>query len=298
MFKLNYVEKGDYKIKFNPEPYEQVNPVKLAAKLIGKVTDEFDLLPELYELEEETAIGILYNNTCADMEHFLDEYGELISILNMSNVTTIQGEIDGLEEGKIEPVVEEDTVLFKKYNATGRDFDLLKSLYLKIYFSSEKECKFLISLLEKMEHNPYYIVMEREWDKLECTKGLYENSTLLYYRYINLKFLEEPEDTCYAMINALGIHQIMVLWEKYLEENVVYEEFERVCEMYEQDYEFDLFKWGIALNRVVRKKGIQVNIENNNVFSIFDKDGKKIRVGYNSRSGAEKLFTKFLFPNK
>lgn len=298
MFKLNYVEKGDYKIKFDPDPYDQLPPVKLAATLIGMVTEEFDLVPELYELEEETAIGILYNNTCVDIEHFLDEYGEVISVLNRIHVITIQGEIAGLEEGKVVPAIEEDIVLFKKYNTTGRDFDTLKSIYLKIYLSEEKVCKFMVSLLEKMVYNPYYVAMEREWDKLDCVRGLYENSPLFYFRYINLKFLDNPEDACFAMIDALAIPQIMILWEKYIEENVAYEEFERVCEMYEQGHELDLFKWGIALNRVVRKKRIQVNIESNNVYSIIDQNGKKIKLGYNSNSGAEKLFIKFLFPNK
>lgn len=294
MLRLEYVQDGDYRVRLLQNMHDsEINVVKLILELVRELMEAFHFTPELYALKEETAIGVLFHNAFIEVESFLDEYGYLMEAINQKQKLFIQGQITAFEEAKIEIHRTPHHILYQKYNATGKNFENLQHLYLKIQMQSEENVDFLSRLLKQMFSNQSSIAVEPKYDGLEVTNDLYEKTPGLYYRYIDLEKMRNKKS---CIIEALRMEQMMFLWETFFKQGKVAGEFHRLERLIAKGESLDLLKWEIALNRVIRKNQMQLNLSENDAFSISDQNGTILQSDQMSTSAAQKLLRRFLFP--
>ncbi|MPN33329.1 hypothetical protein SDC9_180814 [bioreactor metagenome] len=220
-------------------------------------------------------------------------YADLLIPIAQHASLSIHGVIDGLESGYAAAVLEKGKLIFKKYDTTGTDFDIMGSLCLKFKFEEPELCSFLTVVLSRACGNAPSIPVGRHWDNFSFTKDLYLPLEFCYYRYIYIG--DPPEDPYPELLSSLSIAQLVYLWEKYLEEGVNYEEFDRLYELFEQRADFPFCPWLIALRIAIEKLHMNIQMQEDD-FYIFDSQGNRKKLGFNRPSSAEKLFLKLLFP--
>lgn len=294
MFKKILV-KGQYLKYPRDTQFSEVPLLKLMGLMVNHLCEDLDMVPQIYKREKSNSILMFYPNSCLDLNAFTSYYEPYLGAIGTKYAIVIEGWISGLEEGLIKVLPDEQQTYFEKYNTSGKDFDILSSITIKIEFQDDKVCEFMMELLSNAHTDLNYIAMSPKWDKEEFTQNLFEESNLFYYRYIGVN--QEQSQLCYEIVDILTVPQLSQLWLKYFEVGHSYEEFERALELLSDDVPVTVYKWELGLKLALEDADITVNVSLND-FTVKDALGNRIKLDFHSHCAAEKLFIKIIFPVK
>lgn len=273
----------------NSNPFEiNMSLLELMAVFVYEVSREVKINPEVKCIYREKSVWVLFNDSCFQCETLLEEYGDIIGLVSEKFPITLNGIIDDFETGEIKAFFDHKHLKIQMKNSTGQEFDIISDLCIKIEVENYEELELINELLSRIQYNKTTIAIRKKWkkffnsDKDEFTK----------YHYI---LLDNNNDGENYIINSLNTFQMTELWCDFLEENYTPYEFEILYENFKNGDSTRIFAWELSLRIALSKLNITIEYSNDD-FKIVDKYGKKRRYTFESKSAAEKVLLKILFP--
>lgn len=292
MFKKNIVSNGE--ISIDDEQQLQEFPDMLKVLLLLKtISEDTGIAPQSYQNAQGTNLRVQFSAACVDVVDFVDMYGTIIGEINEKYPVVVNGLVSQMEEGTLTESKGDKSYVFSRHSSSGDGFDTLAHIYFKISFPDIQQCDFAHAAIKNFRLGQNFVAMSRKWDGLEFTKDLYESSDVLYYRYIPVGV--ESADVYDEMADLLSVGQATELWERFLQGGASWAEFETVQGLIAQGSYEGLYKWELALKLAVEGIGMTVDFSSGGVHVTYE-DGRKLQLGYNNSTGAEKLFAKIIFP--
>ncbi|MGL4665725.1 MAG: hypothetical protein ACRCWA_11980, partial [Clostridium butyricum] len=162
-------------------------------------------------------------------------------------------------------------------------------LCIKIEMRNNEELQFLYEVLSSVQYNKTCISIRRKWDKY-LSNNRYIGTK---YNYIQFENIDDEQND---FVNSLSIFQMTELWIDFLENKYTYIEFDVLYENFKNGNIRRIFAWELALRIALSK--LSISIENSSDgFKIVDSNGNQIHYTFESKSSAEKILLKILFPS-
>lgn len=270
--------------------FEELPLARQTLYFVSTVSTILQTNPEVCA-EAENSFYLLYHHSCMELYPLFSECCGMLSCVAQRCKFALSGMIDDFEEGLVECEAVQGAVSLRKFSADGADFDTVENLCLHFSFENVETCLLMKTVFERYDYQQNYVAFRRS-SALPKEDVAYLQGRLLFFRYLKV---EDTETDYSELLAALSVEQITELWEHYLQDGVAYEEFERMQELTDSGDCSEIYKWLAALKLAFARLGIVVSGTNLN-FSVTDQNGRKLSLGYNSASAADKLLSKLLFP--
>ncbi|MEQ3338037.1 hypothetical protein [Clostridium butyricum] len=266
-----------------------ISVLELLSIIVYELSKESGIKPEVKCIYKDKSLWILFDNSCFQCDNLIEDYGELIGLVSNEFLITINGVIDTFEIGTIKMIIEDGKMKIQKSNTTGKDFDIISDLCIKIEMRNNEELQFLYEVLSSVQYNKTCISIRRKWDKY-LSNNRYIGTK---YNYIQFENIDDEQND---FVNSLSIFQMTELWIDFLENKYTYIEFDVLYENFKNGNMRRIFAWELALRIALSK--LSISIENSSDgFKIVDSNGNQIHYTFESKSSAEKILLKILFPS-
>ena len=179
MLRRNYVQNRDIEI---PTPHQQVHPLRVLACMVDALRVQTGVMPQYYMLEGSCVLHILFYGSYFETDMLVEEYGPMIALAAQKTPLVVSGLTSGYENGEITVETQNGTVIFRKYDATGKDFRALRNLCFRLRFAEEKDCALAREVLLQVEKP--CAVLSREWDEAPLARGLFADCLLYTSRCV------------------------------------------------------------------------------------------------------------------
>lgn len=272
---------------------KDISPLKMAILLIYEISHTLRIKPQVYSLQDERTLWVLFPEGCIECDQLLEEYGMIMALISKRYPLTLHGMIDTLEDGALEVSIQDEEILCKKSNFTGEDFNMLTSVYMTLKFSSLTELNFMDEVLRQVDFNKKCIALCSKWRVAPFAAKIFIPNLLTYYGYVETGEIDDLE---VDLLEALTVEQIMGLWTVFLTEGITTGEFEYLYDQLIHGRVCKMAYWELALRLTLSQLNIKVDYTDN-TFKIENQEGKRMRLDFASSSAAEKLFLKILFPS-
>lgn len=270
-----------------------MSPLKMAILLVYEISHTLRIKPQVYSLQDERTLWVLFPEGCIECDELIEEYGMIMALISKHYPLTLYGMIDELEEGEVEVRMEHGEVLCKKRSFTGKGFNMLTSVYMTLKFNSLIELSFMDEGLRQIDFNKKCIALCSKWRVAPFAAKIFIPNLLTYYAYIETGEIDNLESN---LLEALTVKQIMGLWTVFLTEGTTTGEFEYLYDQLSQGRALKMAYWELALRLTLSQLNIKIDYTDN-TFKIENQEGKCMRLDFASSSAAEKLFLKILFPS-
>lgn len=260
------------------------HPIIAVIDFVQLLSETLEFNPELY-ISKDNVLWIYYPNSCFVCDDFFSEYGIYMAM----SKTAVYGGTSEFEGGNLTVEISEDekSLICEKHNVSGKNFELIRDISLKISLPDQETVNEYRRLLEVYDYKKSFLVISRT----AFTEALFDHfkqeSKDTYYRYISLNNNEDH------YLNSLTVGQRKNLWLVYFENKLSPLEFDDAFSAIQQN-EISAFPWELSLRLALEECGITVSYDNG--FSISDKSCKHIKPDFRSNCAAEKLFIKLIFP--
>ncbi len=264
-------------------------PGRLAAVLAAGLCADFDLRPSVFSGSRFVTLllrGVGF--ACGD---FARQYGEVLALLSGSWPAAAYGTVCSGETGEISARLQDGKVLIELRCVSGKRFEMLSDLCVRIQCGDERQAAALSALLSRIRPGRGCVALPRQYEDFYCEQGLADPMPGALFCYCPL----DGEAEASACLDGLSIGQKAALWRTFLEDGVCSREFEWLYALYEQDEAVHLLEWEVALQSVLEALGFQI-VNQTGAFDIQDAQGARRRFHYENGSPAEKMFLKILFP--
>ncbi|WP_455790763.1 hypothetical protein [Clostridium butyricum] len=266
-----------------------ISVLELLSIIVYELSKESGIKPEVKCIYKDKSLWILFDNSCFQCDNLIEDYRELIGLVSNEFLITINGVIDTFEIGTIKMIIEDGKMKIQKSNTTGKDFDIISDLCIKIEMRNNEELQFLYEVLSSVQYNKTCISIRRKWDKY-LSNNRYIGTK---YNYIQFENIDDEQND---FVNSLSIFQMTELWIDFLENKYTYIEFDVLYENFKNGNMRRIFAWELALRIALSK--LSISIENSSDgFKIVDSNGNQIHYTFESKSSAEKILLKILFPS-
>ena len=254
---------------------------------------ELDMNPKVYKIEKEHSIWVYYEKACYAVKSFFDEFGISAGLISNKYPILIYGIINDNESASLESYYDlnDSKVTLIKKNISGKDFDEMTDICVKIEVKNSDLLNSFYELLNDLDYRKSYIAVDRAKFPEHMFNNMDEEDKNTFYKYIKLDNPYENE----SFIDSLSIEQRKELWILFLKDKLSPIDFDYAFERYKDDSLYSLFEWELALRLALSDMDISVKYNDNN-FKIIDKNNKRLYFDYSSDNSAEKLFLKILFP--
>lgn len=265
-----------------------ISVLELLSIIVYELSKESRKNPEVECIYKDKILWILFDNSCFECDNLIEDYGELVGLVSNEFSITINGVIDTFEIGTIKIIIEDGKLKIQKSNTTGKDFDIISDLCIKIEVRNNEELQFLYEVLSNIQYNKTCISIRRKWDKY-LSNNSYMGTKYNYIQFENI--YDEQSD----FVNSLSIFKMTELWIDFLKNKYTSMEFDVLYENFKNGNMRRIFAWELALRIALSK--LSIRIENSNEdFKIIDSNGEQIHYTFESKSSAEKILLKILFP--
>lgn len=255
-------------------------------ELIYGISVDLASNPEYYKTDENT-LWIYFPDSCFTADEILHNYGIYMALISKKIPLSVYGSTEGFESSELTAKISNDKIIYQKLNVSGKDFEIISNICIRLIFSSSVICNEYQVMIENLNFHNDYITCERTpfIEKTFEDISQYNNDT--YYRYILL------DDNPAQYLLSLSVEQIKKLWLLYLEDGISPMEFDDAYNFI-AGKEISEFSWELALRIALEEMGITV--EYNEGYRIFTRKGRRITPSYETKCSAERLFIKLIFP--
>lgn len=286
---------SSYITKENGEGFIDLPYLQLIIYFIHAVSKELRKNPQVYYIEKECSIWILYPNSCYDCESLLSEYSPVMASISKTSSVTIEGLVDNLETGELSARFVDKGIECLKKNVSGKDFDLLSSICIKATLKDQMEGEFLQDIIKDMDYDKDCIPVSRKWEDDLSISHFLETDNMTKYRCLGLEDFEDSDNKDFDFLESLSVVQITDLWCDFLDDGRTDTEFELLYDLYKEGQMVNMFVWELGLRLALSKLNIVISNEGNK-FTIINQYNERLRFDFSSTSPAEKLLLKILFP--
>lgn len=256
---------------------------------------ELKMNPKVYKIDKENSLWIYYEQSCCAINSFFDDFGIIVGIISNKYPFSIYGTINDNESASLTSYYDakEEKVKLVKMNISGKDFDEISDICVKIEIKNQSFLYNFYELFSNLNYKKSYIALDRMKFKADMFEEIDEEDKDTYYKYFKIDSPYESE----SFIDSLSIEQMKKLWLVFLKEKISPLEFDYAMNRYKNDILYSLFEWELSLRLALSDMDISISYNNNN-FHVTDKNGNKLYFDYNTGNSAEQLFLKILFPVK
>lgn len=272
------------------DSFAEISPIKKIVWLVSRWCEAFNSAPTLHAMENSPTLCVLFENSGFDCDEFSAEYGEVIASIEKKYPVCICGMLRDLEMGEVTAYSDDDGIWYKKSAVSGRNFDVLSCVYIKIALTTQEELRFLMLLLSDCAKNN--IAFPRRFSHLLNPEEYGGEEEATHFLYLSLDSEEPFPET---LSQTLSVSQLTELWAIFLREGTEVGEFDMLYEQIKQHRAPDLLRLELSLQMAVDALGIVVTNDASG-FMVRGEGDRRIRMDYHSKSSAEKLFLKILFP--
>lgn len=293
----------------DPARLRSETPLGDVCALIRCLSEQFQEKPQLYEPQCREELWAVFPRAVLQTEDFFEDYGAVLASLSGVYPVTVHGFADRLEEGELSvaPVpcsdvcdvcdaadVREGTgrIQCVKESMSGRDFELLSSVWLKIRFRRRMETEFTAQVIRASAPGAAAAAVCARWADVFSEKDLFADTETSRFRYV---FFDDVSDRSRAMLGCLSVSQIKELWVAYLADRSDSVELELFYERLNELSEEEVGRLTMALRLALDELSIRVGWCCGE-FHVTDAEGARLWFDFASKSPAEKLFLKLLFP--
>lgn len=270
-------------------PYNKMksspHPLIAVIDFVQLLSETLEFNPELY-ISENNVLWVYYPNSYFVCDDFFTEYGLYMAISKSS----VYGGISEFEGGDMTAEISKDekSLICEKHNVSGKDFEIIRDISLKISLSDQETANEYRKLLDIYDYKKGFLVISRTVFTETLFESFKQESRDTYYRYISLVNGEDH------YLNSLTVGQRKNLWLVYFENKQSPLEFDDAFSAIQRN-KISAFPWELSLRLALEECGITVSYDNG--FYIYDKSGNHIMPDFRSGCAAEKLFIKLIFPN-
>lgn len=277
-----------------PKQNAEENADRYLIALIYSMSAEFAENPKIY-IDGENVIWAHYENSSYVCNSFFDEFGISVAIVSQKYPICIYGSASGCESAQILAKIEnKKTLLFQKLDISGKDFEQITDLCIKIETSDSERQKELYDILCNVDYRKSFIVVKRTQYTKKVFVDFPQASENTFYRFIPV---DETVDYTQA-ICSLSLEQKKKLWTILIVDKVSTVEFDYLLDIVNHkdgSSLYPLFSWELALRLVLSETNTKISYDGDE-FKITDNQGNRVRYDYVGGTSAQKLFLKILFP--
>lgn len=267
-------------------------PMGTVCQMVWCMSQDFQEKPQVCQPQNGTELWVSFPGTSIQCDEFMSGYGDCLASLCGIYGLSLCGFSDFLEEGTLAVQRSEDGLYQVRKNVSGKPFDILSAVWLRIDFQRRVEADFVGQVLEAMEIEEQAAAVSSRWADVFTEKGLFSEMGTCYYRYVSFDERGLREKNA---VGALKIKAIEELWVRYFQDNEDALEFDLIYEHLFELSEGQLQRIVGGLRLALRKLGIRVDYSDGE-FRVLDAEGGRIWLDYSSKNAAQRLFLKLLFP--
>lgn len=266
-------------------------PGRLALALAQAVTDAFGEAPTVYHSPGGRLLTMLFSNVGLLWEDLTADFGILAASLSAHWPVTFYGTTPLRETGEGTFIREGERLCARKRCVSGRDFEELTGLCVRIQTPQADLCAALAALLSRLQPEREVIALPRTLEGFCAAQCLGRSREGCAMCYVSLR--EELQDR--ICLDSLTLADKAALWEVYLSDGLSPKEFDTLLQAYLEGEDTRLLEWELTLQTALESLGMAV-VNQQERFSVRDAQGRALRLDYAQGSAAEKMFLKLLFP--
>lgn len=280
-----------------PMPSEEIGKCKelmLTLTMLHDLAVRLQEVPLLYDLCDNK-IRVLFRNSQIDCDGFLDDYKEIMAVISIKWPVIVYGVVDNQEVGELRVAIDEidgqKELNYSYYNVSGKSFNSLSGICMTVDVACHLSREFLKEAIHGIGIQNTCILVHQKWQGFCAENELPKFSKDSGFCYL----LTISDGNWLDMLHSISITQKEELWQKFLEDSLTPVEFQWLLDAFNKRQAAGLLEWELALRVVLCRLGIKITNEVG-YFHVEDAEGKALRFQFNSKSPAEKMFLKILFP--
>ncbi|MEA4891247.1 MAG: hypothetical protein VB085_01605 [Peptococcaceae bacterium] len=270
-----------------PENYP---PASIALELVNDLSCGLFVRPTVYREAGSPLVHVRFPFSSYGCDEFFSDYGRMLAALDAAWPAAVYGSLPKRETGELKARREEAGISTYKSCVSGKDFDALSDLWLKIKTGDPGEGAVLEEVLKEVDYRKSCIAIPRRYAPYfqdgitcRCQEGA-------HFCYLSLVGGAGAAD----YLGCLSLTQKAELWREFLEDSLAALEFEWLWADYRKN-KYSLLEWELILEAVTARLGIRVTREDRQL-RVTDAAGRLLRSVYPQGGAAEKIFLKILFP--
>ena len=312
---------------------QQLKTESYLLTMVYSLSRQLSMEPVIYTTED--SIWIYYERSCFVCDTLLDEYGISVATVSRKYPLSLCGSALSRETAELKAFFDQEhqRIIFQKWNISGKDFDQLANLCLRLIIADTQIKAELTAILQNISYKNHFIAIKRTDFAEKTFAYLPQLSPDTYYRFIPLpdlgvascyltaltndnlisipdinelecyspyldkyRFIPIPEEgDIISSILDLSVAQQKELWLVFLADRISPLEFFYVLQAVDKGQVPSFFTWELSLRLAIDEEGIRILYDDNG-FTVKDRNGQRIIYDYTAGSAAEKLLLKIIFP--
>lgn len=245
--------------------------------------------PNLYT--NDKSLWIYYGHSYFQCEILFNDMLYSLAMITRKYPLSIYGCANGTETAQIRFLVDGDKVKVQKLDVSGKDFNELYDLCLRIDFDDENLLKLFEEILGGIDYRNDFLLIRRNSFTNQAFTHYPDFDKNTYYRYLPMQALNEIDTDNFSYT----LNQQIDLWLLLLEDGVSAVEFNVFMDKLEEGRLNSFFTWELALRFALDQAGYTISY-NENGFEMRNRQGERLIYDYINGSSAEQLLLKIIFP--
>lgn len=260
--------------------------------MIYGIACELSQNPQVYQMGKNT-VWVYFQGSCFSCDALMGAYGTSLAFASQTHPVVFCGDCKGQETVELTGalVKSDKKVLLKRFSDSGRDFDDITNLCLRITVEDAVEATEICELIRGIDCFGFSVAVRRTAYAEKALAGCPQVIPDAYYRYIPMTEPCTPTDC----VMQLPIDKQKRLWSLFLEYELSSLEFEYLSKALESGGDFPLFTWELSLRLALNDAGYSISYGENG-FEVRRGDSSRVVYDYEEGSAAERMFLKVLFP--
>ena len=274
--------------------YEEHAPGKNFVVLITGVYKNFGFeeQPVVCGLMQSNKVNVIYPNTVIDVSTLISMADDIMARINEDWTLYAAGTSENGETVYINSSYEESEILVKQSSVSGENTDVMNDLCFQVTCPNRETAENLLNILNSLNWKTGIIISE--WSNLDFLK---ENKFLIdteirgYFCYAAIQEDSDADD----YFDSISFSNKVVIWEAFLKYGFSPLEFEWLTSRIYNGMVCRRMEWETALWKTVDRLGFSLVVKEN-LFQLFDNNGKRLYFSVEHKNSAEKALMKILFP--
>lgn len=253
---------------------------------------EIEGTPVICSLMKSRKVNVIFPNTAVDIFVLTSMAEEIMAQINKDWPLYIVGTAENGETVYVNVFYDNNKILVKQDSFSGKTTDILTDICFQIVCPDENSTENLMNILNDLNWKTGIIVSK--WinlDFLEKNDFIVEKERKGYFCYASIQDDVTTED----YLESLSFLNKVKIWETFLKYGAASLELEWLNNKIYDGGLYNHIEWEIALWKTIELLDFSLVVKEN-LFQIFDSDGKRLYFSVEHNNFAEKALMKILFP--
>ncbi len=266
--------------------------------LVYRLSRALDISPQLYTVEAEQTVWLLWERSAFDCYRLIEEYGPAIAWISEQFPLSLYGTTEVSESADCTiQSAGPDRLVCRKFTISGQDFAVLSDLCLRLSIQDDAVRHPMAEILRCVDPYHSWVAVRRTPLAENWFAGIREPDSRTFFRFLPLEDPLPVEEigSFPTFWQALTLEQQQLLWLLLLRDGASAAEMDYVIAYWQEGWTFSPCKWELSLRRALAEAGVSIHYDADD-FRMTNAAGRRIRYDYTSGTGAQRLCLKLLFP--